>query len=202
MIASDETFDDEGFAQSVNTSYVTSIASEIHGEVEENGRTYRAYGKNAYGLPVDEAEQGRNELKHCKFMLLLGDKLHLSPIKEAPQRILDLGTGSGIWAIDMANKFPTARVIGVELAAVQPSWVPPNVQFEIDDIEDEWEYGRNKFDFIYARNLLLAIRNWDRLVQQSFVNLQDILRFLGRGYTRGQMTIHYQKTVPTLNSAS
>jgi SAM-dependent methyltransferase len=105
-------------------------------------------------------------------MLLLGDKLHLSPIVEAPQRMLDLGTGSGIWAIDMADKFPTAQVIGVDLAAVQPSWVPPNVQFEIDDVEDEWEYGRTKFDLIHARNLLLAIRNWDRLVQQSLAYLQ------------------------------
>jgi SAM-dependent methyltransferase len=170
-ITPDEGFDDEGFAESVNTSYVTSIASEIRRGVEENGRTYPAYGKNAYGLPIDEAEQDRNDLQHCKFLLLLGGKLHLAPIVEAPQRILDLGTGTGIWAIDMADKFPTAQVIGVDLAAVQPSWVPPNIQFEIDDVEDEWAYGRNKFDFIHARNLLLAIRNWDRLVQKSFSHL-------------------------------
>jgi hypothetical protein len=99
-IQADESFDDEGFAESVNTSYVTSIASELRRGIGENGRTYPAYGKNAYGLPVDEEEQDRNDLQHCKFMLLLGDQLHLAPIAEKPQRILDLGTGSGIWAID------------------------------------------------------------------------------------------------------
>jgi hypothetical protein len=44
VIAPDETFDDGGFAESVNTSYVTSIASAIRRGIEENGRTYPAYG--------------------------------------------------------------------------------------------------------------------------------------------------------------
>lgn len=31
---------------------------------------------------------------------MLGNKLHLAPIGKSPQRILDIGTGTGIWAID------------------------------------------------------------------------------------------------------
>lgn len=92
-------FSDEGYAESLNTSYATSVASEIRRGIEENGRTYPAYGKNEYGLPVDEAEQDRNDLQHCKFTLILGDRLHLAPISEEPSKILDLGTGSGIWAM-------------------------------------------------------------------------------------------------------
>ena len=92
-------FSDEGYAESVGTSYATSIASEIRRGIEENGRTYPAYGMNEYGLPIDEAEQDRNDLQHCKFMLILGDRLHLAPISTDPARILDLGTGSGIWAM-------------------------------------------------------------------------------------------------------
>ncbi|KAG8911089.1 hypothetical protein FRC00_007083 [Tulasnella sp. 408] len=36
-------------------------------------------------------------------------------------RVLDLGTGSGKWAIDMAKEFPHADVLGVDLAPVIPS---------------------------------------------------------------------------------
>ncbi len=170
----DELFDDEGYAESLssNTSYVTSLASNIRRGIEENGRTYPAYGMNMYGLPVDEEEQDRNDLQHCKFMLILNDQLHLAPIIQAPQKILDLGTGSGIWAIDMADKYPSAQVIGVDLAAVQPSWVPPNCQFEIEDVESEWTWTKSSFDFIHAREFMLAIRDWDRLIQQSFDHLK------------------------------
>lgn len=167
-IEPEEEFDDEGFAESTVTSYVSSIASEIRKGIEENGRTYPAYGKNVYGMPIDELEQDRNDLQHCKFSLILNGKLHLAPIVETPSKILDLGTGSGIWAIDMADKYPSAQVLGIDIAAVQPSWVPPNCQFEIEDVENDWLYASDSFDFIHAREFLLAIRDWDRLIEQSF----------------------------------
>lgn len=163
---------DEGYAQSTNTSYVTSIASSIRRGIEENGRTYPSYGKNAYGMPVDESEQDRNDLQHAKFTLLLNNRLHLAPIGESPQKILDLGTGTGIWAIDMADKYPSAEVTGADIAAVQPSWVPTNCQFEIDDVEDAWVRTPNSYDFIHARELMLAIRDWPRLIEQCHNHLK------------------------------
>ncbi|KAL1963768.1 hypothetical protein VTN77DRAFT_7834 [Rasamsonia byssochlamydoides] len=48
-------------------------------------------------------------------------------------RILSLGTGTGIWAIQFANEYPSAQVIGTDLSPIQPPWVPPNCVFEIDD---------------------------------------------------------------------
>jgi methylase of polypeptide subunit release factors len=47
----------------------------------------------------------RNDFQHCKFTLLLNNELHLAPIKQDPHKILDLGTGSGIWAIDSNRNF-------------------------------------------------------------------------------------------------
>ena len=114
----------------------------------------------------------RNDFQHCKFTLLMGNELHLSPIKRDPHKILDLGTGSGIWAIDMAEKYPSAQVVGVDTAAVQPSLVPPNLQFEIEDIENDWLWPKKSFDFIHARELVLAIRDWPKLVEQAFDTLK------------------------------
>jgi ubiquinone/menaquinone biosynthesis C-methylase UbiE len=42
-------------------------------------------------------------MHHHIFGLLLGGKLHLAPIEKNPQNILDVGTGTGIWAIEMAE---------------------------------------------------------------------------------------------------
>lgn len=45
--------------------------------------------------------------------------------------------------------------------------VPPNVRFEIDDVEAEWTYHQN-FDFIHCRFMGNAIKDWPRLVRQSY----------------------------------
>jgi methylase of polypeptide subunit release factors len=60
------------------------------------------------------------DLEHHIFCLLTGG-LHLAPLT-SPQRILDLGTGTGLWAIDAADKYPTAEVIGTDLSPTQPKW--------------------------------------------------------------------------------
>ena len=59
------------------------------------------------------------------------NKLHLAPIAQNPQNILDIGTGSGIWAMNMADMHPGASVIGVDIAPIQPTLTPPNLYFEV-----------------------------------------------------------------------
>jgi methylase of polypeptide subunit release factors len=43
------------------------------------------------------------DLVHHEYSLLLEGKLHLAPVDPNAQRVLDLGTGTGIWAIDFAE---------------------------------------------------------------------------------------------------
>lgn len=45
--------------------------------------------------------------------------------------------------------------------------IPANVMFEIDDAEAEWTYAE-KFDFIYARMMLGAFKDWPRFFEQCF----------------------------------
>ena len=52
---------------------------------------------------------------------------------------------------------------------INPARVPPNVKFEIDDCEEPWTF-REKFDFIHARYLAAAIKDWPRLMQQAFTH--------------------------------
>lgn len=53
-------------------------------------------------------------MHHEVFLMLLDGRLYTAPL-DRPQRILDIGTGTGIWAIDMADKYPSAEVIGTDL---------------------------------------------------------------------------------------
>ncbi len=52
--------------------------------------------------PNDDKEQDRLDLHHHVFNLVAGGKLFYAPI-ENPSRVLDAGTGTGIWAIDFAE---------------------------------------------------------------------------------------------------
>lgn len=55
-----------------------------------------AYEFSEYGLPVDDYELDRLDMNHQKYTLLQENRLFLAPITPTPQKILDLGTGTGI----------------------------------------------------------------------------------------------------------
>lgn len=52
--------------------------------------------------------------------LALHGKLFLAPIQaEQCHHVLDVGTGTGIWALDFADAYPNAEVSGVDLSPIQ-----------------------------------------------------------------------------------
>ncbi|KAJ5728604.1 uncharacterized protein N7483_003112 [Penicillium malachiteum] len=99
--------------------------------------------------------------------------LHRAPIDEFTKNILDIGTGKGSWAIDMADAYPDATVRGVDLFPPPATWVPPNCVFEVDDIQREWTW-KDKFDYIHIRQLLgsFSEKGWDNLYQNCYKNLE------------------------------
>ena len=156
-----------------DASESVSITSSIYGYRYENGRRYHAYRDGKYLLPNDEAEQDRLDLHHHIFRLILGGRLFRAPIDANPQRVLDFGTGTGIWALDFADEFPSATVIGTDLSPIQPTWVSPNCKFYVDDVESEWLYRPEEaFDFIHGRGMGGSIANWDALYRQAYTHLK------------------------------
>ncbi|KAE8353477.1 S-adenosyl-L-methionine-dependent methyltransferase [Aspergillus coremiiformis] len=176
ILAMDPVQVDDGFEESIyndslnSASFMTSLNSSILNYKYENGRRYHAFREGTYLVPNDEEEQDRMDLAHHIYRLLLGGDLYLAPIKEDVQRVLDLGTGTGIWAIDFADEHPSAQVIGTDLSPIQPRWVPPTCTFEIDDYESDWLYTR-PFDFIHARELEGCIGNDIKFFKQAFKHL-------------------------------
>ncbi|ERF74816.1 hypothetical protein EPUS_03200 [Endocarpon pusillum Z07020] len=138
-----------------------------------------------YALPNDEPELERLDFQHRVWRLSLDGALYLSPLPPSTNSVLDLGTGTGIWAIEFADENPSATVTGVDLSPVQPRWIPPNCQFQIDDIEEEWTYplpipdptsgevsGARGLDFVHGRMLSLGVKDWPCLFRQSFTHLR------------------------------
>jgi SAM-dependent methyltransferase len=85
--------------------------------------------------------------------------------------VLDIGTGTGIWAIDFADEYPSAHVIGTDLSPIQPDYVPPNCRFYVENAEEDWSFD-TPFDFVHARMLVIGIRNWSRFFEQAFASLK------------------------------
>lgn len=103
---------------------------------------------------------------------LLGDKLFLAPINKNPNRVLDIATGTGIWAIDFADEFPETEVTATDIRTSQPTWVPPNLKFEVDDMNLEWTWPENHFDFVHYRVLYGCVRDWEELYTKTFRHLK------------------------------
>lgn len=148
-----------------------SVRSSIYEFVEENGRTFHKYKQGRYFMPNDEMEQERLDLQHNIFLLLLKGDLARAPVKD-PQRVLDIGTGTGIWAMEYAHQNPSAEVLGIDLSPIQPNFVPPNCRFEIDDAEDEWAYGANPFDLIHLRLVWHSFNDPVKVLQSAYDNLK------------------------------
>jgi SAM-dependent methyltransferase len=111
-------------------------------------------------------------LQHHLYVLLLGGRLYRAPISANANRVLDYGTGTGIWAIMFADEHPHVFVIGNDLSPIQPGMVPPNCQFYVDDVEGDWVYGPHEaFDFIHGRTMCGSITDWDSLHQNCFEHL-------------------------------
>jgi methylase of polypeptide subunit release factors len=49
---------------------------------------------------------------HHLFSLLQDGKLYSAPVRKDIERALDIGTGTGIWAMDFAAEFTNTTVLG------------------------------------------------------------------------------------------
>ncbi|KAH6650926.1 S-adenosyl-L-methionine-dependent methyltransferase [Chaetomium tenue] len=140
----------------------------------ENGRWYGTFKKGKYMFPIDETELERLDVFHKVFLVARRDASHSAPLhnQETP-RVLDLGCGTGIWGIDMADKYPGGIHVGVDLNYIQPEFIPANMRFLQKDIEDRWQdLEPGSWDLIHMRALNGSISNWPRVYAEIYRHLK------------------------------
>ena len=128
-----------------------------------------------YPLPKDMSEINRLDFQH--FLLRTGLRGNYAAPVDQPTSILDVGTGSGRWAMEMAALFPAARIIGLDLAPPSDDTAtlgqgldtrPSNYSFTAGNILEGLPFPDQSFDFVHQRLLITAIPRdrWPGVIQE------------------------------------
>lgn len=110
-------------------------------------------------------------LQHESFTGILDGRLLMAPLKTPVGRVLDLGTGCGIWAAEFAAEHPTAEVIGIDNWPQPKIVAPPNCRFVDRDAEQDWELGDVKFDVIHTRLVPFHAEAWPVVLRRCYEHL-------------------------------
>ncbi|KAH8116923.1 S-adenosyl-L-methionine-dependent methyltransferase [Phellopilus nigrolimitatus] len=157
--------DDESYTYIVTPEVAETLFREVHGRQLNTMQP-------VYQLPADADEIKRLEYFHKMMYMVMGDKNHVGPVEDVlnvpsdrKKRILDIGTGSGLWAIQIADEFPDVEVVGVDLAPIQPEMVPPNCDFELFDAQ-LIPYPNEYFDIVHARCVNNGMKNYPLFLEE------------------------------------
>ena len=150
---------------------------------------------NSYLIPNDLHESQRLDFQH--FIMREAFKGNsIAPINH-PLHILDVATGTGRWAIELARAFPDAEVVGVDMAPpavayAEPDQPPPaNYRFQLANILDGLPFPDGTFDYVHMRfvGIGIPIARWPEVITDlirvtapgGWVELMEALPMEGGG---------------------
>lgn len=117
-----------------------------------------------YLFPTDLQEINRLDFQHYLLRHAFRGN-YAAPIGN-PGSILDVGTGTGRWAWEMATQFPRAHVVGLDIVpppteaearTSSPASRPPNYQFVQGNVLEGLPFPDGSFDFVHMRLMVLAL---------------------------------------------
>lgn len=144
--------------------------------VTVHGREYLATAP--YFLPKDSEEVNRLDFQHYLFRFALKGNF-AAPI-QSPSNVLDVGTGTGRWAMELASLFPQANVIGLDVVPPPADETvslgngldrrPANYIYVQGNVLDGLPFPDATFDFVHQRLLVAAIPEdrWQAVVNELF----------------------------------
>jgi len=128
-----------------------------------------------YTFANDQEEWERLNGVHRAIKEYLGHRITLAPLEDmspAPRNILELGAGTGVWAMDIANMFPDATVTAVDISFNNIRNPPRNVVLKQLNILEGFPFEPESFDIIHMRFLLVHMPNFPELVKKCTAALR------------------------------
>ena len=128
-----------------------------------------------YLLPIDAIERERLDVIHTMLKTARDPhaKLLHAPTTSLEQpnyrpRVMDLGCGTGVWLLEMAEKYEHAEFHGYDINRLAPSQLLPNITIHSPyDLEQPWNHEiPSGWDIIHMQLGLGAFREWKTLYQQ------------------------------------
>lgn len=146
--------------------------------VDASGRFFRVFGGRRhvagvpYTLPKDDQEVNRLDFQHFLLRYALRGN-YVAPV-DRPLSILDVGTGTGRWAVEMATLFPDADVIGLDVVPPPADETslgglrPPNYTFVTGNVLEGLPFADASFGLVHQRLLVGAVpaERWPGVVQE------------------------------------
>lgn len=128
------------------------------------GRRYIADAP--YLLPKDVKEIDRLDFQHYMLRFLLRGN-YFAPIQR-PLSILDVGSGTNRWGMEMARQFPQANVIGVDLTETATKGQVPDNYLYVQGNVLKLPFDQPNFDLVHQRLLILALpsADWLKAIQE------------------------------------
>ena len=142
--------------------------------VEVGGRRHLADAP--YVLPHDDQEINRLDFQHYMLRYALHGNF-AAPVR-SPASMLDVGSGTGRWAMEMAVYFPDTNVVATDIvtpadeATAAPGFGlekrPENYTFVPGNVLNGLSFADGSFDFVHMRLLIFALPEaaWPKVIRE------------------------------------
>jgi SAM-dependent methyltransferase len=167
--------------------------------------TRRYLAGTDYLLPKDAEEEYRLNYQHYALYHALGNH-YLAPLSSPIRLMLDTGTGTGIWPIEMARLFPEATVIGIDIdAALFKQETPEHCLLRVGNVLTGLPFPDRFFEYTHQRLLVAAIPagKWPEVIRELVRVTRvggwvEVVEVETRIANAGPATVQFQTLLDTL----
>ncbi|KAG8732316.1 hypothetical protein FRC11_014445 [Ceratobasidium sp. 423] len=167
-------FSDSSDSETTISSMETIDSAEVADYFRvKHGRAFPMYDDLPLALPADQGEVYRLKIQHMAVKKLIADGLdsvieaQLAPSFDGRRKcVLDIRTQSGIWADEMAIRFPTVDIKSIDVVPTVPHYPQHNLHHEVYDIHAGILEPTGTFDMVHARHSVNMIKDWTSLLQE------------------------------------